>query len=209
MKHADYLRQMLAPLGVYRLEGTCNGGELEAVGAALDGCAAALETVEREMLLTTAEGDGLERIEALLARRPVTSVLERRRAALAALLRIGGDSFTLSAINDNLAGCGLNAVASETEEPGVVEVRFPEVPGIPDGFAEMRAIIEDILPGLTGPAESVVICDRREAIGWVLKNSRPKDVIVLCGKGHETYQEVCGEKRHMDERELVAAYTNG
>ena len=36
MKHADYLRQMLAPLGVYRLEGTCNGGELEAVGAALD-----------------------------------------------------------------------------------------------------------------------------------------------------------------------------
>lgn len=79
MKHADYLRQMLAPLGVYRLEGTCNGGELEAVGAALDGCAAALETVEREMLLTTAEGDGLERIEALLARRPVTSVLERRR----------------------------------------------------------------------------------------------------------------------------------
>ena len=42
MKHADYLRQMLAPLGVYRLEGTCNGGELEAVGAALDGCAAAL-----------------------------------------------------------------------------------------------------------------------------------------------------------------------
>ena len=58
-------------------------------------------------------------------------------------------------------------------------------------------------------AESVVICDRREAIGWVLKNSRPGDVIVLCGKGHETYQEVCGEKRHMDERELVAAYTNG
>ena len=48
MKHADYLRQMLAPLGVYRLEGTCNGGELEAVGAALDGCAAALETVERD-----------------------------------------------------------------------------------------------------------------------------------------------------------------
>lgn len=56
MKHADYLRQMLAPLGVYRLEGTCNGGELEAVGAALDGCAAALETVEREMLLTTGGG---------------------------------------------------------------------------------------------------------------------------------------------------------
>lgn len=76
-------------------------------------------------------------------------------------------------------------------------------------WEQPEKIIEDILPGLTGPAESVVICDRREAIGWALKNSRPRDVIVLCGKGHETYQEVCGEKRHMDERELVAAYTNG
>ncbi len=90
--------------------------------------------------------EGLEAVEALLARRPVAASLERRRAALAALLRIGGDSFTLTAINDNLKGCGLNAVASETETPGVVEVRFPDVPGIPDGFESMRAILEDILP---------------------------------------------------------------
>lgn len=85
-------------------------------------------------------------MEKLLARRPVTHDLQRRRDALAALLRIGGDSFTLAAINDNLKGCGLNAVASETGTPGEVEVCFPEVPGIPDGFAEMKAIIEDILP---------------------------------------------------------------
>lgn len=37
-------------------------------------------------------------------------------------------------------------MASETETPGVVEVRFPDVPGIPDGFESMRAILEDILP---------------------------------------------------------------
>ena len=42
-----------------------------------------------------------------------------------------------------------------------------------------------------------------------MDHAQPGDVIALCGKGHETYQEVCGEKRHMDERELVAAYTNG
>ena len=96
----------------------------------------------------------------------------------------------------------MGAVAAELADLVVVTSDNPRTVGPED-------IIEDILPGLTGPAESVVICDRREAIGWVLKNSRPKDVIVLCGKGHETYQEVCGEKRHMDERELVAAYTNG
>ena len=37
-------------------------------------------------------------------------------------------------------------MASETGTPGYVEVRFPDVPGIPDGFEEMRQIIEDILP---------------------------------------------------------------
>ena len=113
-----------------------------------------MEEVQREMLICTAEGWGLEAVEALLARKPVAASLERRRGGDGApargpnvsLLRIGGDSFTLTAINDNLKGCGLNAVASETETPGVVEVRFPDVPGIPDGFESMRAILEDILP---------------------------------------------------------------
>ena len=146
MSHADYLRALLRPLRVYELEGTANGGELEALGAALDGAGAALEEIQREMLVSTAEDWGLEAIESLLARRPVAPSLDRRRAALAALLRIGGDSFTLAAINDNLKGCGLNAVASETGEPGVVEVRFPDVPGIPDGFDELKKILEDILP---------------------------------------------------------------
>ena len=148
--HGDYLRQMLAPLRVYRLEGTANGGELDAQGAALDAVQARLEDTQREMLVSTAEGRGLEAIEALLARRPVAGSLKRRREALAALLRIGGDSFTLAAINDNLKGCGINAVAEETGTAGQVKVYFPDVPGIPEGFEEMRAIIESILPAHLG-----------------------------------------------------------
>lgn len=144
--YGEYLRQLLRPLRVYDLEGTANGGELDAQGAALDGVSDALEEVQREMLISTAQGRGLESIEALLARRPVAEDLEMRRAALAALLRIGGDSFTLAAINDNLKGCGVNAAAEETGLPGKVTVRFPDVPGVPDGFEEMRAIIESILP---------------------------------------------------------------
>ena len=34
------------------------------------------------------------------------------------------------------------------------------------------------------------------------------DIIVLAGKGHETYQEICGVKHHLDEREVVAEYLN-
>ena len=145
MRHGDYLTALLRPLGVYDLDGGAGRAELDSAGAALDGCAGALETVQREMLVATAEGEGLELVEALLSRRPVAADLAHRRAALAALLRVGGDSFTLAAINDNLTGCGLNTVVSEGGT-GTVVVRFPQVPGIPAGFEDMRGIIEDILP---------------------------------------------------------------
>ena len=144
--YAEYLKDLLRPLRVYELEGTANGGELEAQGQALDGVEAGLEEIQREMLVCTAEGRGLEAIESLLARRPVTDRLEERRAALAALLRIGGDSFTLAAINDTISGCGVNARVEETEQAGTVEVSFPQVPGIPPNFEEIRIIIEDIIP---------------------------------------------------------------
>ena len=68
-------------------------------------------------------------------------------------------------------------------------------------------IIADILPGLEGTGTPyAVIEDRVEAIHWAMDHAQAGDVIVLCGKGHETYQEVGHEKRHMDEREIVAEY---
>lgn len=146
MSGADQLKELLRPLGVYKLEGSFLGAELETLGAALDQLRAELEKVQREMCLATAQDEGLERSAQLFVRRPVASTPARLAAALAALTRIGGDSFTLSAINDTIAGCGLNAAVTETDTPNTVEVRFPEVAGIPEGFGEMKKIIEDILP---------------------------------------------------------------
>ena len=146
MSYADYLWELLAPLGPYRAEGVYTAGELSSEGAALDGAAEQLAQLEREAFLDSAESWGLEGMESLLTRRPMTETPEGKRAALAALLRIGGDSFTLAASNENLKGCGLNAVVSETGERDTVEVRFPDVPGIPNGFDQLKRIIEDILP---------------------------------------------------------------
>lgn len=68
-------------------------------------------------------------------------------------------------------------------------------------------IIAGILPGLEGSGTPFqVVEDRVEAIHWAMDHAKAGDVIVLCGKGHETYQEVGHEKRHMDEREIVADY---
>lgn len=147
MRYADCLIELLRPLGVYDLsDGTVNRGELETYGLKLDQALAGLEETGREMCLITAEGFGLERVEALLPYRPASPTTAERRQALAALLRISGDSFTLAAVNDTLMGCGINAQAVETAQPGYVEVYFPGVAGIPEEFQRLRAIIEEILP---------------------------------------------------------------
>ena len=68
-------------------------------------------------------------------------------------------------------------------------------------------IIADILPGLEGfDTPHVVVEDRIDAIHWAMDHAEKDDVIVLCGKGHETYQEINHVKYHMDEREIVADY---
>jgi len=75
---------------------------------------------------------------------------------------------------------------------------------------EPMAIIREILPGLEGtPARLVTEPDRVKAIHMALDMAAPGDVVLLMGKGHETYQEVNGEKHHMDEREIVAAHFAG
>lgn len=68
-------------------------------------------------------------------------------------------------------------------------------------------IIEDILPGAKDAGgEFFVIENRRKAIAYAMDIAEKNDIIVLAGKGHETYQEICGVKYHLDEREVVAEH---
>jgi UDP-N-acetylmuramoyl-L-alanyl-D-glutamate--2,6-diaminopimelate ligase len=47
----------------------------------------------------------------------------------------------------------------------------------------------------------LVISDRREAIRTACTMATKEDIILIAGKGHETYQEVMGVKHHFDDRE--------
>ena len=72
------------------------------------------------------------------------------------------------------------------------------------------AIIDQILVGIPkDQTPTTVIENRRQAIRWAMDNAQAGDVIVLAGKGHETYQEIGHEKFHLDEREEVAAHLMG
>ena len=107
-----------------------------------------------------------------------------------------------------LFGCGGNRSKLRRYEMGEVSGNLADLTVITSDnprFEEPQAIIDDIKTGIAKTSGKYVeIIDRKEAIRYVIENGRPGDVIVLAGKGHEDYQEICGVKHPMDERVLIA-----
>ncbi len=68
-----------------------------------------------------------------------------------------------------------------------------------------NAIIADILKGVDDAMGTYVVIENRiKAIEYAMDIAEKHDIIVLAGKGHETYQEINHVKHHLDEREVVA-----
>ena len=65
----------------------------------------------------------------------------------------------------------------------------------------LQAIEEGIKP--TGGSYKVIE-NRRDAIRYALELAAAGDVVLLAGKGHETYQEIAGVKRPFDEKQIVS-----
>ena len=129
--------------------------------------------------------DGLENV--------LSSVKDFAKGRTVALFGCGGD-------RDKTKRPKMGRIAAEIADFVVVTTDNPRTEKPAD-------IIADILPGMADSATPyVVVEDRVEAIHWAMDHAEKGDVIVLCGKGHETYQEVNHVKYHMDEREIVAEY---
>lgn len=107
-----------------------------------------------------------------------------------------------------LFGCGGNRSKDRRYEMGEVSGRLADLTVITSDnprFEEPQAIIDDIKTGIAKTeGKYVEICDRKEAIRYVIEHGERGDVIVLAGKGHEDYQEIKGVKHPMDERVLIA-----
>lgn len=70
-------------------------------------------------------------------------------------------------------------------------------------FESPEAIIEDIMKGIKKGVSYHVEVDRRKAIEWALENATPLDLILIAGKGHESYQQVKEEFHHFSDEEEV------
>lgn len=72
-------------------------------------------------------------------------------------------------------------------------------------FEDPNEILKDMVEGLDAPdrARTLRIVDRREAIRTAAQLAGKGDVVLIAGKGHENYQEICGVKHHFDDKEVV------
>lgn len=106
-----------------------------------------------------------------------------------------------------LFGCGGNRDKNRRYQMGEVSGRLADLSIITSDnprFENPEDIIEDILIGVRKTdGKYIKITDRKEAMAWAIHHGEPGDIIVMAGKGHETYQEIKGVKHPMDERVLI------
>lgn len=106
-----------------------------------------------------------------------------------------------------LFGCGGNRSKERRYGMGEVSGKYADFTVITSDNPrneDPQAIIDDIKVGIgRTDGKYVEIIDRKEAIRYAIMNAVEGDIVILAGKGHEDYQEICGIKHHMDERDLI------
>lgn len=102
-------------------------------------------------------------------------------------------------------GCGGDRDATKRPIMGEIGTRLADIAVITSDnprTEDPEKIIEDIVAGVKS-GEYKVIVNRREAIAYAMSVAKKDDIILLAGKGQETYQIIGREKTHFDEREVV------
>lgn len=66
-----------------------------------------------------------------------------------------------------------------------------------------QTILDDVVAGMTGDGDFVVIADREQAIRAAVEELQAGDILLIAGKGHEDYQILGREKIHFDDREIA------
>jgi UDP-N-acetylmuramoyl-L-alanyl-D-glutamate--2,6-diaminopimelate ligase len=100
-------------------------------------------------------------------------------------------------------GCGGDRDRTKRPRMGAVAERGADLVWVTSDnprSEDPRAIIEEILAGVTHRDQVHVEPDRAEAIAQALASAQPGDVVLIAGKGHETCQIVGAERRPFDDR---------
>lgn len=109
-------------------------------------------------------------------------------------------------------GCGGDRDKTKRPKMGKIASEYSDICILTSDNSRMEKtedIIEEIVMGIDNNLyEYNKIVDRREAIKYAIKIARPKDIILLLGKGHETYQIIDGNTNEFDEFKIVQELLN-
>lgn len=105
-------------------------------------------------------------------------------------------------------GCGGNRDKEKRPQMGSISVKKSTLSIITSDNPRNENpmdIIAEIEAGISPQyfSKYTVVPDRKEAIKMAIKFAEPNDIVLVAGKGHETYQEIEGVKHHFDDREIV------
>lgn len=107
-------------------------------------------------------------------------------------------------------GCGGNKDRTKRPVMGEIATSLSDYSIITSDnprFEEPMDIINEILKGVKTKNNFEIDANREQAIKRGIEISKSGDIILICGKGHETYQEVKGVKSHFDDKEMVEKYS--
>ncbi len=107
-------------------------------------------------------------------------------------------------------GCGGNKDKTKRPVMGKLAVKLSDHAIITSDnprYEDPYVIIDEIVSGTNGNTNYEIIEDREQAIKRGIELSKPGDIVLICGKGHEDYQEVNGVKKHFDDLEMVSKYS--
>ena len=107
-----------------------------------------------------------------------------------------------------VCGCGGDRDRTKRPEMAQIAVRYADTAVFTSDnprHESPEAILDQMAAGLEPGARFLRIADRAEAIRTAVMLSQPGDILLVAGKGHETYQIVGTEKLRFDDREQIAA----
>ena len=110
-------------------------------------------------------------------------------------------------------GCGGDRDREKRPEMGKVATRKSTLAIITSDnprTEDPAQIIKEIEAGVESQnfSKYITIPDRKEAIKMAIKFAESKDIVLLAGKGHETYQEINGVRNHFDDKETILELVN-
>ncbi|MBK2125421.1 UDP-N-acetylmuramoyl-L-alanyl-D-glutamate--2,6-diaminopimelate ligase [Fangia hongkongensis] len=108
-----------------------------------------------------------------------------------------------------LFGCGGDRETSKREKMAMVAKRYADVCIVTEDNSRtepFNSIVKDIQKGFSLDDHYTVIEEREKAIYHALEIAESEDVVLLAGKGHETYLDKNNKRHYFDEREIVKAY---